>query len=69
MVGRKIIRKIKLRVADAGPPWQEVVSLRCAGQAVVQAIAEDTDGLGLAYREKPFPRFSGKGSSRAIRNA
>jgi hypothetical protein len=36
---------------DAGPPWQEVVPLRCPGQAVVQAVAKDTDdvaGLGIA---------------------
>ena len=32
---------------DAGPPWQEVVPLRCPGQAVVQAIAEDAHRAGL----------------------
>jgi hypothetical protein len=31
--------------------WQEVVPLRCPGQAVVQAVAEDADGVaGLVYR-------------------
>jgi hypothetical protein len=29
---------------DAGPPWQEVVPLRCPGRAVVQAVAKDADG-------------------------
>jgi len=30
---------------DAGPPQQEVVSLRRPGQAIVQAVAEDTGRL------------------------
>jgi hypothetical protein len=35
-------------------PWQEVVPLRCPGQAVVQAVAKDNDdvaGLGIAGRK------------------
>ena len=29
---------------NASPPWQEVVSLRCPGQAIVQEVAENADG-------------------------
>ena len=47
-------------------PWQEVVPLRCAGQAVVQAAAEDPNGLagvGVSLRgsvtgsTRPFRTF------------
>ena len=37
---------------DAGSPWQEVVSLQRPGQAVIQAVAEDANGAGLACLEK-----------------
>jgi hypothetical protein len=40
---RKTLRN--LRAEDAGPPWQEVVPLRRPGQAVVQTVAEDADGV------------------------
>jgi hypothetical protein len=37
----------------AGPPWQEVVPLRCAGPEVVQAIAEDAYGVaGLVQKSE-----------------
>jgi hypothetical protein len=42
-----------LSIAD--PPWQEVIPLRRTRQAVVQALAEDADGivgLELSFAEK-----------------
>jgi hypothetical protein len=40
---------------DASPPWQEVVPLRCPGQAIIQAAAKDIDDVaGLITRvQKP----------------
>jgi len=48
-------------------PWQEVVPLRRPGQAVVQAVAKDADGVaGLVYRSSrpSVPSFLASGPSR-----